>query len=82
MLTTNDSGLVTYAAAGRKLTIPGICAGVVVALIHMASYASFFWLLMVFFLLGTVVTKVRDALSDVVQTGGSERIAAFRGARM
>jgi len=52
--------LVTYAVSRNKLTPAGVLSGVVVAIIHMLHpWQAFFWLLMVFFLLGTLVTKVR-----------------------
>ena len=52
-------GLVTYSAARKKLTIGGIIAGILTSSIHMIHpWPAFFWLLVVFFLLGTAVTKV------------------------
>lgn len=61
--------LVTYAVSRNKLTPAGVLSGVVVAIIHMLHpWQAFFWLLMVFFLLGTLVTKVRtylDILFDI-----------------
>ncbi|GIZ41469.1 hypothetical protein CKM354_000477200 [Cercospora kikuchii] len=51
--------LVTYATTRKKLTPAGIVSGIIVAIIHMIHpWQAFFWLLMVFFLLGTVVTKI------------------------
>jgi uncharacterized membrane protein len=56
---TATVGLVTYAATRKKLTPAGIASGIVVALVHMVHpWPAFFWLLMVFFLVGTGVTKV------------------------
>ena len=57
---TATAGLVTYALARKKLTIGGIFAGIVVALVHMIHpWPVFFWLLIAFFLFGTLATKVR-----------------------
>ncbi|KAF2217117.1 hypothetical protein CERZMDRAFT_32116 [Cercospora zeae-maydis SCOH1-5] len=54
--------LVTYATTRKKLTPAGILSGIIVAIIHMIHpWQAFFWLLMVFFLLGTVVTKIGHA---------------------
>ncbi|USW56780.1 hypothetical protein Slin15195_G100990 [Septoria linicola] len=54
--------LVTYAVSRKKLTPAGVLSGVVVAVIHMLHpWQAFFWLLMVFFLLGTFVTKIGHA---------------------
>lgn len=53
------AGLVAYALARKKLTAGGIFAGIFVATIHMIHpWPAFFWLLIIFFLLGTVITKV------------------------
>lgn len=53
------AALVTYATARNKLTPGGIAAGILVAGIHMLHpWPSFFWLLIVFFALGTGITKV------------------------
>ena len=58
---TATIGLVTFAIARHKLTLGGIVAGIVVALAHMIHpWPAFFWLLIVFFLLGTVVTRVSE----------------------
>ncbi|KAM3424430.1 hypothetical protein BST61_g6435 [Cercospora zeina] len=54
--------LVTYATTRKKLTPAGIVSGVIVAIMHMLHpWQAFFWLLMVFFLLGTAVTKIGHA---------------------
>ncbi|KAK1821274.1 hypothetical protein LTR12_004332 [Friedmanniomyces endolithicus] len=56
---TGTACLVAYAALRHKLTPPGILAGTLVALIHMLHpWQAFFWLLIIFFLLGTVVTRI------------------------
>lgn len=56
---TGTVGLVTYAQLRNKLTPGGIVAGVVVAFVHMLHpWKTFFWLLFVFFLIGTLVTRV------------------------
>lgn len=53
------AGLVAYALKRNKLTTGGIISGILVALIHMVHpWPAFFWLLISFFLFGTVVTKV------------------------
>lgn len=53
------AGLVTYALKRNKLTTGGIFAGILVASVHMIHpWPAFFWLLILFFLFGTVVTKV------------------------
>ena len=60
---TATAGLVTYALARKKLSTGGIFAGISVATIHMIHpWPAFFWLLILFFLFGTFVTKV--CLSD------------------
>ena len=59
--------LVTYAVSRKKLTPAGVLSGVVVAVIHMLHpWQAFFWLLMVFFLLGTFVTKVSHPLHTYI----------------
>ncbi|CAK3930143.1 Transmembrane 19 [Lecanosticta acicola] len=72
---TATIGLVTYASTRRKLTLAGILAGILVAGIHMLHpWPAFFWLLIVFFVLGTGVTKIgHKAKAHVTQsaTGGS-----------
>ncbi|KAI7680613.1 hypothetical protein KC319_g2064, partial [Hortaea werneckii] len=41
------------------IAIPGILTGIASATIHMQHpYPAFFWLLMLFFLLGTAVTRI------------------------
>lgn len=55
------AGLVAYALKRNKLTTGGIFVGIFVATIHMLHpWPAFFWLLILFFLFGTVVTKVRQ----------------------
>jgi MFS family permease len=57
---TGTVGLVSYALLRNKLTPAGIVAGILVAGVHMLHpWRAFFWLLMVFFLVGTLVTRVR-----------------------
>lgn len=52
-------GVMSYALLRNKLTPGGILAGLLIAFIHMLHpWPAFFWLLIVFFLLGTFVTKV------------------------
>lgn len=56
---TATIGLVSYALLRNRLTPFGIVAGVFVATIHMLHpWPAFFWLLILFFLLGTLVTRV------------------------
>lgn len=56
-------GLVAYSLLRNKLTAGGIFAGVFVATIHMVHpWPAFFWLLILFFAFGTVVTKVSPLL--------------------
>ncbi|KAK4574481.1 hypothetical protein LTR86_001322 [Recurvomyces mirabilis] len=53
------AALVTYATTRKKLTPFGIVAGILVAVIHMIHpWPAFFWLLIIFFALGTGVTRV------------------------
>lgn len=57
---TATAALVGYALIRKKLTPDGIAAAVFVAAIHMLHpWRAFFWLPIIFFLLGTTVTKVR-----------------------
>lgn len=59
---TATIGLVTFALAKNKLTPGGIITAIVVATIHMLDpYPVFFWLLVPFFLLGVLVTKIGHA---------------------
>lgn len=59
---TATIGLVTFALAKNKLTPGGIVTAIVVATIHMLDpYPVFFWLLVPFFLLGVLVTKIGHA---------------------
>ena len=52
-------GLVAYALMRNKLTVGGIFTGISIATAHMLHpWPAFFWLLILFFLFGTVVTKV------------------------
>lgn len=65
---TATIGLVTYASARKKLTLGGILSGILVAGVHMLHpWPAFFWLLIIFFLLGTVVTKVRYACPNIIE---------------
>lgn len=53
------AGLVVYSLAKNKLTPDGIVAAVVTAFIHMLHpWSVFFYLLVTFFMAGTVATKV------------------------
>jgi uncharacterized membrane protein len=66
---TGTVGLVSYALLRNKLTPAGILAGILVAGIHMLHpWRAFFWLLIVFFLVGTLVTRVRFPLSHTPST--------------
>lgn len=71
-------GLVTFALVKNKLTPGGIIAAIGVAVIHMLSpWPVFFWLLVPFFLLGVLVTKIgHEAKARLTQssagTGGGE----------
>lgn len=59
---TATIGLVTFALAKNKLTPGGIITAILVATIHMLDpYPVFFWLLVPFFLLGVLVTKIGHA---------------------
>lgn len=52
-------GLVAYALKRNKLTTGGVFAGILMAVAHMIHpWPAFFWLLILFFLFGTAVTKV------------------------
>ncbi|KAK4543571.1 hypothetical protein LTR36_005466 [Oleoguttula mirabilis] len=56
---TATAGLVSYALLRKKLTTGGIFAGILVAFVHMLHpWPAFFWLLILFFLFGTVVTRI------------------------
>ena len=62
---TATVGLVTYAIVRNKLTTGGIFAGIFIATVHMLHpWPAFFWLLMLFFLFGTLVTKVSHTFTD------------------
>lgn len=62
------AGLVAYALKRNKLTTGGIFAGIFVAVVHMLHpWPAFFWLLILFFLFGTVVTKVSQSTEAEVQ---------------
>ncbi|RMY99758.1 hypothetical protein D0862_06992 [Hortaea werneckii] len=64
--------LVTYSHLRSKLTIPGILAGIVSATIHMLHpNAAFFWLLILFFLLGTLVTRIGHAAKQTLTTSST-----------
>lgn len=59
---TATIGLVTFALAKNKLTPGGIIMAVIVATVHMLDpFPVFFWLLVPFFLLGVLVTKIGHA---------------------
>ncbi|KAM0717211.1 hypothetical protein Q7P37_007063 [Cladosporium fusiforme] len=59
---TATIGLVTFALAKNKLTPGGIITAIIVATVHMLDpYPVFFWLLVPFFLLGVLVTKIGHA---------------------
>ncbi|KAF1821747.1 uncharacterized protein K489DRAFT_359595 [Dissoconium aciculare CBS 342.82] len=72
---TGTVGLVSYALLRNKLTPAGIFAGILVAGIHtLHPWRAFFWLLIVFFLVGTLVTRIgHKAKVHLTQsaTGGS-----------
>ncbi|SMR58725.1 unnamed protein product [Zymoseptoria tritici ST99CH_1E4] len=72
---TATIGLVTFAIVKNKLTPAGIVAGIFVAFIHMLHpWPAFFWLLILFFFFGTVVTKIgheAKAHLTLSSTGGS-----------
>lgn len=56
---TATVGLVLYALLRNKLTPGGIGAGILVAYVHMLHpWPAFFWLLILFSLFGTVVTRI------------------------
>lgn len=56
---TATLGVVTYAVFRNKLTAGGTMAGVLAGVIHMLHpWSAFFWLVPIFFGLGTLVTKV------------------------
>ncbi|EMC91582.1 hypothetical protein BAUCODRAFT_116381 [Baudoinia panamericana UAMH 10762] len=75
---TATAGLVGYALIRNKLTPGGIIAGIAVAFVHMLHpWPAFFWLLIIFFLLGTLVTRIgHKAKADLTQSssggGGGE----------
>ncbi|TKA25189.1 hypothetical protein B0A50_05887 [Salinomyces thailandicus] len=83
---TATTGLVTYALLRNKLTPGGILAGITVAFIHMLHpWPAFFWLLMLFFLFGTLVTRIgHKAKSALTQssTGGAGGEAARTSAQV
>ncbi|EME78233.1 uncharacterized protein MYCFIDRAFT_51566 [Pseudocercospora fijiensis CIRAD86] len=72
---TATACLVAYAVLKNKLTPGGVFAGIITAAIHMLHpWPAFFWLLMVFFLFGTFVTKIgHSSKSHLTQssTGGT-----------
>ncbi|QIW99663.1 hypothetical protein AMS68_005181 [Peltaster fructicola] len=56
---TASIGLVTFALTKKKLTPAGVVSAILVAFVHMLDpYPVFFWLLVPFFLLGVLVTKI------------------------
>nr|POE51905.1 protein pgr [Quercus suber] len=69
------SALVTYAQLRNKLTPGGIAAGIFVAVIHMLHpWAAFFWLPILFFFLGTLVTRIGHSAKahlTLSSTGGT-----------
>jgi len=75
------AGLVTFALAKNKLTPGGIVSAVGVAIIHMLDpWPVFFWLLVPFFLLGVLVTKIgHKAKAHLTQS--STGAAGGEGAR-
>ncbi|KAK5136622.1 hypothetical protein LTR08_002636 [Meristemomyces frigidus] len=59
---TGTTLLITYALLRNKLTPLGIVSGVLVATIHMLHpWPAFFWLLILFFFFGTLVTRIGHA---------------------
>lgn len=61
------SALVVYSLAKKKLTPDGVVAAVGTALVHMLHpWGVFFYLLVAFFLAGTIATKVCILLRFVV----------------
>ncbi|KXS95478.1 hypothetical protein AC578_6859 [Pseudocercospora eumusae] len=71
---TATACLVAFAILKNKLTPAGILAGIISATIHMLHpWRAFFWLLIAFFITGTIVTKIgHTAKSHLTQssTGG------------
>ncbi|KAK3663145.1 hypothetical protein LTR22_006054 [Elasticomyces elasticus] len=69
---TGTAGLVSYALLRKKLTPDGIAAGIFVAFVHMLHpWQGIFWLLIVFFLLGTIVTRAGHAAkAQITQSSG------------
>lgn len=67
--------LVSYAQLRHKLTPGGILAGILVAGIHMLHpWPAFFWLLILFFFFGTLVTRIGHAAKTHLtqsSTGGT-----------
>ncbi|GAB7361700.1 hypothetical protein MBLNU230_g1747t1 [Neophaeotheca triangularis] len=56
---TATAALVGFALIKNKLTVDGIAAAIVMAFCHMIHpWGVFFWLLVTFFLLGVVITKI------------------------
>ncbi|KAK5109005.1 hypothetical protein LTR62_007639 [Meristemomyces frigidus] len=81
---TATTALVTYAHTRHKLTPAGILAGILVAGIHMLHpWPAFFWLLIIFFVLGTGVTrvgkKVKAGLTISYSGGKSAKVASAHG---
>ena len=53
------TGLVVYSLRKQKLTSDGVVAAVVTAVVHMLHpWGVFFYLLVTFFMAGTIATKV------------------------
>lgn len=66
---TITAGLVVYSVSKKKLTPDGIAAAVVTAVVHMLHpWGVFFYLLVTFFLAGTIATKVCQNLSFFLST--------------
>lgn len=60
------AGLVAYALKRNKLTAGGIIMGILMAAAHMIHpWPAFFWLLILFFLFGTAVTKVSNYVTGL-----------------
>ncbi|TKA82375.1 hypothetical protein B0A55_01399 [Friedmanniomyces simplex] len=74
--------LVGYAHLRHKLTPGGILAGILVAFIHMLHpWQAFFWLLILFFLLGTVVTRIGHKAKARITQSATDTGEGGEGAR-
>lgn len=59
--------LVVYSTSKKKLTLDGVVAAVLTATVHMLHpWSVFFYLLVTFFMAGTLATKVRLLIISVV----------------